>query len=91
VITSSTANSQAQFWTLFTVAGTTRRSGHAADVSGGAARMLESARGIRPDDNGDAANAARRTEAGADFDGLPLSAGSGSSRRRASMREKYPA
>src|SRR6267143_3617079 len=60
-----------KFWTLFTVAGTTEGQATAADVSRRRLRaMLESARGIRPDDNGDAANAARRTESWGDFDGL---------------------
>jgi hypothetical protein len=60
-----------KFWTLFTVNGTTEGQATAADVSRRRLRaMLESARGIKPDDKSDAANAARRTESWGDFDGL---------------------
>src|SRR5260370_1855495 len=60
-----------KFWTLFTVAGTTEGQATAADVSRRRLRaMLESARGIKPDDKSDAANAARRTERWGAFDGL---------------------
>src|SRR5258708_24156560 len=60
-----------KFWTLFTVNGTTEGQATAADVSRRRLRaMLESARGIKPDDKSDAANAARRTASWGDFDGL---------------------
>ena len=60
-----------KFWTLFTVNGTTEGQATAADVSRRRLRaMLESARGIKPDDKSDAANAARRTESWGAFDGL---------------------
>ncbi len=60
-----------KFWALFTVNGTTEGQATAADVSRRRLRaMLESARGIKPDDKSDAANAARRTASWGDFDGL---------------------
>jgi len=60
-----------KFWTLFTVNGTTEGQASAADISRRRLRaMLESARGIKPDDESDAAKQARRTESWGDFDGL---------------------
>jgi hypothetical protein len=60
-----------KFWTLFTVNGATEGHAAAADISKGRLRaMLESARGIKPDDKSDAANAARRIESWSDFDSL---------------------
>jgi hypothetical protein len=59
-----------KFWALFTLAGST--SGHetAADISRRTLRaILESARGIRPDDQSEAAKKARNAEY-EDFDGL---------------------
>jgi hypothetical protein len=58
-------------WQLFTLVGT--RPGHedAGKFSRNTFRaMLESARGIRPDDKSEGANAARRTSGWQDFDGL---------------------
>ena len=50
-----------KFWTLLTVTGTTEGHKEAADISKRYLRaMLESARGIRPDDKSDAAKEARR-------------------------------
>jgi hypothetical protein len=60
-----------KFWTLFTISGTTEGQATAADISRRRLRaMLESARGIRPDDESDAAKEARRTNSWGDFDGL---------------------
>jgi hypothetical protein len=60
-----------KFWTLLTVAGTTEGHKEAADISNRCLRaMLESARGIRPDDKSDAAKEARRTTSYGDFNGL---------------------
>jgi hypothetical protein len=60
-----------KIWTMLTVAGTTEGQATAADISRGRLRaMLESARGIKPDDKSEAANAARRIESWSDFDGL---------------------
>ena len=60
-----------KFWTLFTIAGTTPGHGEAANISAGKLRaMLESARGIKPDDTSDAAKQARRIGSYGDFNGL---------------------
>jgi len=60
-----------RFWTLFTVAGTTKGHHEAADISGRKLRtILESTRDIRPDDKSDKANEARRVTSYGDFDGL---------------------
>lgn len=50
-----------KFWSLFTVEGTTEGHQKAADISGSRIRaILESARGIRPDDESEQARAGRR-------------------------------
>jgi hypothetical protein len=60
-----------RFWTLLTVAGTTDRHARAKDISSGKLRsILESARGIRSDDQSEAAKQARRATSYAEFDGL---------------------
>jgi hypothetical protein len=60
-----------KFWTLFTIAGTTPGHGEAANISAGKLRaMLESARGIKPDDTSDAAKQARRIGSYGDLNGL---------------------
>ena len=60
-----------KFWTLFTIAGTTPGHGEAANISAGKLRaMLESARGIKPDDTSDTAKQARRIGSYGDFNGL---------------------
>lgn len=60
-----------KFWTLFTVEGTTEGHGKAADISSSKIRaILESARGIRPDDESEAAKNARRLSTWGDLDGL---------------------
>jgi hypothetical protein len=60
-----------KFWTLFTVVGTTEGHREAADISGRKLRtILESARGIMPDDKSDKAKEARRVTSYGDFDGL---------------------
>jgi hypothetical protein len=64
-----------KFWTLLTVDGITE--GHAEAVRINRSRllaMLESARGIHPDDKSDAAKEARRTASYGDFDGLTFMA-----------------
>jgi hypothetical protein len=59
------------FFTLFTVAGTTEGHAAAAGISRARLRaMLESARGIRPDDESNAAKEARRISSFGDFDGI---------------------
>lgn len=60
-----------KFWSLFTVEGTTEGHAKAAEISASRLRgILESARGIRPDDESDAAKNARRVNSWGDFDGL---------------------
>ena len=60
-----------RFWTLMTVAGTTEGHADAAAISLAKLRgILESARGINPNDQSEAAKQARRTESYGDFDGL---------------------
>jgi hypothetical protein len=60
-----------KFWGLFTLEGTTEGHQKAADISASRLRgILESARGIRPDDESDTAKAARRMNSWGDFDGL---------------------
>ena len=60
-----------KFWTLFTIAGTTPGHAEAANISAGKLRaMLESARGIKPDDTSDAAKQARRIGSYGDLNGL---------------------
>lgn len=60
-----------KFWTLLTVEGETEGHSKAAEISGARLRgILESARGIRPDDKSPAAAEARRVVSWGDFDGL---------------------
>jgi hypothetical protein len=60
-----------KFWALFTVAGTTSGHAEAADISARTIRaILESARGVKRNDTGDAAKAARRIESYGDLNGL---------------------
>jgi hypothetical protein len=60
-----------KFWGLFTLEGTTEGHAKAADISASKLRaILESARGIRPDDETDAAKVARRVNSYGDFDGV---------------------
>jgi hypothetical protein len=58
-------------WALFTLVGTTPNHATAAEISRSRLRaILESARGIRPDDMSDAAKQARQVGSYAEFDGL---------------------
>ena len=60
-----------KLWELMTVAGTTEGHAKASEISGAKLRaILESARGIRPDDGSDTAREARRVNSYGDFDGL---------------------
>lgn len=60
-----------KFWTLFTVSGETEGQQKAAQISGSRIRgILESARGIRPDDESEAAKNARRISSYGELDGL---------------------
>ena len=60
-------------WALYTVRGTTAGHAEAAEISRRAlCAMLESARGVRPDDKSEAAQRARQAQDWGDFDGLRL-------------------
>jgi hypothetical protein len=60
-----------KFWTLFTLDGVTDGQKKAGEISASKLRgILESARGIRPDDESDAAKQARRVQSYGDFDGV---------------------
>ena len=60
-------------WALYTVRGTTPGHAEAAEISRKSlCAMLESARGVRPDDKSEAAQKARQAAGWADFDGLRL-------------------
>jgi hypothetical protein len=78
-----------KFWTLFTVTGVTEGQATAADISRRRLRaILESARGIRPEDESDAAKQARRTESWGDFDGLRFIGRIGVEPRKGEYRAK---
>jgi hypothetical protein len=60
-----------KFWMLFTIAGTTPGHAEAAKISESKLRaILESARGIRPDDKSDTAKQARCIQSYGDLNGL---------------------
>jgi hypothetical protein len=60
-----------KFWSLFTVAGTGPNHAQAGDITRSRLRaILESARGIMPDDTSEAAARARQAASYGDFDGL---------------------
>lgn len=60
-----------KFWKLFTLEGVTDGQAKAAEISASQLRaIMESAKGIKPDDKSEAAMAARRIESWGDFDGL---------------------
>lgn len=60
-----------KFWSLFTVSGTTEGHEKAAAISGSRIRgILESARGVRPDDESENAKNARRITSYGELDGL---------------------
>jgi hypothetical protein len=60
-----------KLWQRFTLRGSTEGHGEAGEISRNALRaILESARGITPDDKSEAAQAARRVTSYGDFEGL---------------------
>ena len=60
-----------KFWGLFTLSGTSEGHAEAARISEARLRaILESARGVRPDDKSEAARKARQVTSYGDFDGL---------------------
>jgi hypothetical protein len=67
-----------KFWSLFTVAGTTQGHNQAAEISRGRLRaILESARGIKPDDKSETAKQARRIQSYGELNGLAFIASIG--------------
>lgn len=60
-----------KFWGLFTVSGTTEGHEKAGEISASRLRgILESARGIKPEDESETAKLARRVNSWGDFNGL---------------------
>jgi hypothetical protein len=60
-----------KFWSLFTLEGVTEGHAQAADISRRRLRaVLESARGIRPNDKGESAKNARQITSYGEFDGI---------------------
>ena len=60
-----------KLWQLFTLQGTTQKHAEAGEISRNTFKaILECARGIRPDDKSEAAQAARKVSGWQDFDGL---------------------
>jgi hypothetical protein len=60
-----------KFWSLLTISGTTPGHAQAAEISGMKLRaILESARGVTPDDESEAAQQARRVAGYGDFEGV---------------------
>jgi hypothetical protein len=60
-----------KFWTLLTVSGTTEGHAKAAEITRSRLRaILESARGVRPDDTGEPAKQARQIASYGDLNGL---------------------
>jgi hypothetical protein len=65
------AYAKRKFWSLLTISGTTDGHAEAGRINGQRFRaILESARGVRPDDKSDEAAKARRVESFGDFDGM---------------------
>ncbi len=65
------AHAKRKFWSLMTVEGTTEGHQKAADISGSRIRaILESVRGIRPDDESPTAKQGRQITSWGDLDGL---------------------
>jgi len=64
-------NAKRKFWSLFTVEGTTEGHQKAADISASRIRaILESAHGVRPDDESETAHNARRIASWGDLNNL---------------------
>lgn len=78
-----------KFWKLFTVEGATEGHAKAAEISASQLRaILESARGVRPDDESDAAKAARRVGSWGDFNGLRFVAKIGIEKGKEGYKDK---
>jgi hypothetical protein len=78
-----------KFWTLFTLGGISEGQKKAGDISGSKIRgILESARGIRPDDQSDTAKAARQIGDWGDLDGLRFIAKIGVEKGKDGFKDK---
>jgi hypothetical protein len=78
-----------KFWTMFTLGGTTEGQQKAGDISGSRIRaILESARGVKPDDQSDAAKAARQIGDWGDIDGLRFIAKIGVEKGKDGFKDK---
>lgn len=78
-----------KFWSLFTVEGTTDGHAKAAEISASRLRgILESARGIRPDDESEAAKNARRLNSWGDLDGIRFVAKIGIEKGKEGYKDK---
>lgn len=78
-----------KFWSLFTLEGATEGHQKAADISASRLRaILESARGIRPDDESETAKAGRRMASWGDFDGLRFIARIGVEKGKDGFKDK---
>lgn len=78
-----------KFWTLFTLGGISEGQKKAGDISGSRIRgILESARGIKPDDQSDAAKAARQIDDWGDLDGLRFIAKIGVEKGKDGFKDK---
>jgi hypothetical protein len=78
-----------KFWTLFTLGGVSEGQKKAGDISGSRIRaILESARGIKPDDQSDAAKVARQINDWGDLDGLRFIAKIGVEKGKDGFKDK---
>jgi|SRR6187402_222411 len=78
-----------KFWSLFTVSGSTEGHAKAAQISGSRIRgILESARGIRPDDESEAAKNGRRISSYGELDGLRFVAKIGIEKGKEGYKDK---
>jgi hypothetical protein len=78
-----------KFWSLFTLEGTTEGHQKAADISASRLRaIIESAKGIKPDDQSDAAKAARTVSSWGEFDGLRFVAKIGVEKGKDNFKDK---
>lgn len=78
-----------KFWSLFTVEGVTEGHAKAGEISASRLRgILESARGIRPDDESDTAKSARRVTSWGDFDGVRFMAKVGIEKGKEGYKDK---
>lgn len=78
-----------KFWSLFTVEGTTEGHAKAAEISASRLRgILESARGVRPDDESENAKGARRVSTWGDFDGIRFVADIGVEKGKDGYKDK---